>query len=193
MLTNEQQKDEFLKDVAKNYSKIKGLFLSQIPHPEAEDVLQEAILKVASYILRRGIKKGSDYTAYLFLTYRNLIYNINQKKQRFNFIDIADLPQALLIEDEEENLERLQKRRADEKKVDEIFNYVQTNYPPLEAGLFKFYHKTTLTYKDISELTGYSFSYIWKKNKIILDDIKNTYGIEDICKLTTDGTEQPGS
>lgn len=181
-MERQKQKDKFLEVVAENYDRIKGLYLSQYPHPDGQDILNDAILKVADYILRKGIKKDSDFIAYLFLTYRNLIYNLNQKNKRINFINIEDLPQCVLIEDEEENSERINTRVKDERLADDIFVYVERNYTPLESGLFKFYHKTKLTYKDISKLTGYSFSYIWKKNKIILDDIKNHYDNKDLSR-----------
>jgi RNA polymerase sigma factor (sigma-70 family) len=171
------QEKEFMLVIAENLERIKGLFFAQIPHNNQEDILQDCILKVACRIRRAGLKVGSDYIAYLFLAYRNTIYTANKKKVKIVFVEDAALSEACnLIDNQEKREEELIERLEREQLIDEVFELVKLNYTPLQFGFFSYYHKTKLSYREISEATGYSISYIFKTNKRILDELKTKYG-----------------
>jgi DNA-directed RNA polymerase specialized sigma24 family protein len=172
-MTKGEQKEDFLKHVAKNFSLIKGLFFAQLPHIDQEDILSDCILKVAERINKKGINLDSDYTAYLFFAYRNTIYTLTKRKQRFFLYECSNMPEGFI--DEEEREEALIKRIQEEETIEEIFSFVESNFKPLEASFFKYYHKTKLTYSQIAEATKYSLSYIWQTNNKITKAVKKEF------------------
>ena len=140
---------------------------------KADDFASLAIIKIYARIEKGGVQ-GGDWGNYLFIVLRNLIYN-DAKKKRIQITDTTEHLKDSFVDDAEESKAIIAYKRQQEKDIDIVFSYVESNYTPIKAGLFKFYHKTKLTYQDISNITGFSFSYVWKINNEILKDLKQQF------------------
>ena len=138
---------EFMGWVAENYeTETKNLlrFHNDI------DKIHDAIVKVGERLKNKDIPHYK-FKGYLFITYRNLVY---AKKRPIYYTPETDT--------ETEAVEFEQRRRR-EDITEKVFKFVDVNCDPVEYGLFRFYYESGKSFVEISNVTGFSKSWIHLK------------------------------
>lgn len=152
---------DFLQWIGDNYEAEKKNLLRFNNCP---DKVSEAILRV--YEKLRGRENAPfNFRGYLFIAFRNLVY---QKKKKLPALP-ADHTNT---DDEAKELRQRQKR---EELTVNIQKWVFETFPPVEAGLFKFYYESGKTFTECAEITGFSKSFIHLKVSQVREAVRNQF------------------
>lgn len=188
---------EFLYHVNRNYNSIKESFMKQSTL-YSDDALQESILRVYSNIEKKGfsfndgIFSGDCFNNYLFFAFKNQTLIEKEKDNKFDlnqstpvsnkyneeeFETDDQLENETLIYNQEEIMDDQLLKIKEDFLIDQIFDYVERNFTPLQAGFFKFYYRNKISYKKIAFITKFSVTYIFHNvdevRKAVLKEFKN--------------------
>lgn len=137
---------------------------------EAEDVVQEAMLKAAKTIQTGKFREGADLKTWLYVVVKNTALDLlRRKKVRSQTISISDIPE---MPSEEPSSEEKYITLEEIKKLKSHFNKLT---PP--ARKLMELVADGLSLKEISEQSGISQSALkqryWKITKLLRESIKN--------------------
>ncbi len=155
-------KSDFFNQIEQNYSKLNGI-VKKINYSDLDnkDILNSSIIATYDHICKNGFK-GNNYCSYVVLVAKNLIFQESKKSSKFAEIDFD-------IEEEKTN------NNADIVWQDSL-KFIEANYTPVDAGLFKFRFYTNKSIIEISKLTGFSKQQVFYRTNKILNDLKKRYG-----------------
>ncbi len=173
--------DKFFND---NYNKLLNDATSITQHYDySVDMVHDNYLKVRNKIWKNGFN-GDNYYGYLWLSIKNDWRVLKNREKIRKFIDIDDTTnhfddiekaeQYLLVEDNW-NKQQEEYYQSVEYVVMELFKFVETRYDEKQSYIFKCYFLLCLTYKELSNQTGYSQSYISNTIKPLKKDIKHNF------------------
>lgn len=128
---------------------------------DSKELLNNAIVLTYEHINKNGYK-GDNYCSYVLLVAKNLIFKESKRVSKLVELDFD-------VEEE------LTNNNADIIWYDSL-KFIEANYNPIDAGLFKFRFYTNKSIIEISKLTGYSKQQVFYKTNKILNDLKKRYG-----------------
>lgn len=194
--TNEQLAMIFMDNVRTDYDKILRFCSIQFNHKKIEkefiqDYLHECMIKTYERILNSGFEfinnnisySGESFLRFIYTSMKNE-HNGAEKKvsQKSKCEDEWKLTEQNFY-DMNEELDKAEYHVEEDKAINEIFEYVELSYPPLEVGFFKFYFKTNYSYQSISEISGFGLKKIFKAVTKIKRDVINKFGNHNFIKL----------
>lgn len=166
-----------------NYNKLKYAVSDN-----QEDLLHQVYIKNRKRFENNNVFTATTNVENQLLNYISLsIHNHNKtvKKQEsvINKLELDNEAEIKLLRNEkQEHDEKIYEKQL-QFLIQELFKYVERNYSQAEFYIFRVYYlydeKNKMTYKRLSEITGYSMSTVCNIIKTIKKDVKKNL-INDI-------------
>jgi RNA polymerase sigma factor (sigma-70 family) len=180
---NENKVKEFDKFFKENYKKIlndaRSITKNDLYY---EDIVNENYLKIRERILRNGF--NGNFYAYVWISIKNDFSTIKKTQGKRVMKDIDDYDnnssdiekaEQILLQQQYWNDENETYYQNIEFIVMKLFDFIETRYNEKQCYLFKTYFLLSTNYKELSEITKYSQTYISNTIKPMKKDVKNNF------------------
>ena len=146
------------------YDKYYAIALTYLYTPElAEDALQELFLRV--WNKRDKLEAVEDFSAYLFVMFRNMIISeLRKKKKQLAIIELTDVNQALT---------GVEPHIFDNELPEKIDHLIST-LPPKYQAIYKLSREDGLNHKEISSLLRLSPRTVSNTISLILGHLRKS-------------------
>lgn len=197
MFDKEKHKNDFFKFIVENENELKRALKKNITMDEDlfDDVTCSTIVRIAEYIMNKGVKVDSFKNLFFMAAKREFIAEQNKKRKRiassnrdfftniFNGLEKREkqedlnIYRQLLVNDDDE-------RKNDEKysKMSELLGFIEEKlneqFLPVEVDIFLIYfilksNKNGISYKKLAELTDIDLKYITTTIQKVKKFVKN--------------------